>query len=112
MRSTQDLIAQWRVAEQIAATAESVLLAQCVAYAQGKGRAPTGDDWEKVAALRLHARELFGEIMLSVSQPGRAPGGEGASRCTEGPDEQRTRIHSRPIPPVAHPSRWACPPFL
>lgn len=78
MRSTQELIADWRIAEQIAATAESVLLTQTLAYAQGRAPAPTAGDWERVAALRLHAKERFVEIMLSVSLPASPPSGESA----------------------------------
>ena len=76
MRSTDQLLRQWRNAERIAGAAESLLITQCLAYSEGKAPAPTAENWDRVRQLRARANELFGEIMHSVALPaaGSAPG--------------------------------------
>ena len=79
MRSTDQLLQQWRNAERIAAAAESLLITQCLAYSEGKAPAPTAANWEHVRQLRALANDLFGEIMHSVTPPV-ARGGPGTAQ--------------------------------
>lgn len=76
MRSTEQLLREWRTADRIASTAESLLITQCIAFSEGKAPSPTPEDWDRVRQLRAAANELFGEIMHSVSpgSPGAGPG--------------------------------------
>ena len=81
MRSTGQLLQQWRNAERIAAAAEALLITQGLAYSEGKAPAPapTAANWEHVRQLRALANELFGEIMHSVT-PSVGRGGPGTAQ--------------------------------
>jgi hypothetical protein len=68
MRSTRDLLEQWRLADQAASIAETLITNQTLAYAEGKAKAPTEADWERVRALRALAKELFSLVMQSASR--------------------------------------------